>query len=358
MFTVVYASPEQLTNKPVDSLSDLFSLGVVMYEKLTGKLPFKGTKAMEIFVEQTKWKFPHPRQLNPNIPKKLEQIILKLLTKDPTYRYPTADMVIGELDRLLEVTILGQNGLTLSNIISDIKGLTTETEKKGFKKRTIYDEQILLKKQRAELLDARQKLRIEMSRNLPDNSKIDSYKELCDTLQEEYNRTESQIKMVLGFKSEPLVIDKFNTIFKLETIAFEKRGIPFTINTLEQKLTNTDGEEIIVGSINFTEKAKRIFTNKQNTSSLSTEGNQWYFSSFEEKELPILLLVGNQDMPTPPQGFKGFFWPKEFLIAIKKLNWTGVSISETFKGIDRSGREVYAEHKETIFFSQSLLDQI
>ncbi|MEW6712252.1 MAG: serine/threonine-protein kinase, partial [Candidatus Riflebacteria bacterium] len=57
MFTVAYASPEQLTNKPVEHLSDLFSFGVVMYEKLTGHLPFKGKRAMQVFIEQTKWNF-------------------------------------------------------------------------------------------------------------------------------------------------------------------------------------------------------------------------------------------------------------------------------------------------------------
>ena len=69
-------------------------------------------------------------------------------------------------------------------------------------------------------------------------------------------------------------------------------------------------------------------------------------------------MIGDNKMPRPPRGFKGFFWPVEFLLAIKKLGWTGVSIVETFRGIDRSGREVYAEHKEVILFAQSLFDQL
>ena len=63
-------------------------------------------------------------------------------------------------------------------------------------------------------------------------------------------------------------------------------------------------------------------------------------------------------MPRPPKGFKGFFWPIEFLLAVKKLGWTGVSILETYKGIDRSGCEVNAEHKEVVLFSQSLFEKI
>ncbi len=69
-------------------------------------------------------------------------------------------------------------------------------------------------------------------------------------------------------------------------------------------------------------------------------------------------MLGDSKMPRAPKGFKGFFWPVEFLLAIKKLGWTGVSIVETFRGIDRSGREVFAEHKEIILFAQSLFDQL
>ena len=356
MFTVAYASPEQLTNKPLDAISDLFSFGVVMYEKLTGHLPFKGKRAMEVFIEQTKWMFAPPRQYNPNIPQKLEQIVLKLLAKDPNSRYPTADMVIGELERLLEVTIQGRTGLSLTNIFSEIRGVNLE--RKSFKKLTIREEQSMLKKQRAELLDVKQQLKKEMSKLEPDQTEIESLTELCNTLQANYSRLENQIKMVAGFKSRPVVIDKFNTIFKLETIAFEKRGIPFTINNLEQKLTTTDGEDIIVGSINFTERAKRKFSVNKKDSYMSWDNKNWYFSSYEEKDFPIFLMIGDKNMPQPPKSFKGFFWPIEFLLAVKKLGWTGVSIIETFSGIDRNGRAIFAEHKETILFSQSLFDQL
>lgn len=356
MCTVAYASPEQLTNKPIEPVSDLFSFGVVMYEKLTGHLPFKGKRAMEVFIEQTKWKFPPPRQFNPNIPQKLEQIVLKLLSKDPNLRYPTADMVLGELERLLEITKQGKTGLSLSSIVNEIRGVNLE--RKGFKKRTLAEEQAMLKRQRAELLESKQRLRMEMVRVVPDQEKVTNLKELCKTLQDDYSRLEKQIQMVLGFKSQPVVIDKFNTIFKLETIAFEKRGIPFTINVLEQKLTTTDGEDIVVGKINFTERAKRVFTVNKKDTYLAWDNSNWYFSSFEEKDFPIFLMIGDKNMPRAPKGFRGFFWPIEFLYAVKKLGWTGVSIVETFRGVDRSGRAIYSEHKETILFSQNLFEKI
>jgi serine/threonine protein kinase len=356
MYTVAYASPEQLTNKPVDYQSDLFSYGVVMYEKLTGHLPFKGKRAMQVFIEQTKWNFPPPRQLNPSIPQKLEQIVLKLLAKDPTQRYPTAEMVMGELERLLEVTRQGRSGLGLSGISGDIRGV--QIERRGFKKRTISDEQNMLKRARAEFIEARQKLKMEKGRLRPDPEKIDNFVVLCNTLQQDYERLENQLKMALGFKSQPLVIDRFNAIFKLETIAFEKRGIPFNINTIEQKLATTEGEDIIVGKMNFTERAKRSFSINKRDTYLAWDNANWFFGAYEEKDFPIFVMIGNKNMPKCPVGFKGFFWPFEFLLAVQKLGWTGVSIVETFKGVDRNGHAVFAEHKETILFSQTLFDEL
>lgn len=356
MFTVAYASPEQLTNKPIDYLSDLFSFGVVMYEKLTGHLPFAGKRAMQVFIEQTKWNFPPPRQFNPAIPQKLEQIVLKLLAKDPAQRYPTAEMVQGELERLLEVTRQGKSGLGISAISGDIRGVGLAL--RGFKKVTASEEQAMLKKQRNDIVETRQKLKIENGKVRPDKERLESLTILCQTLQDDYTRLESQIKMALGFKSQPLVIDKFNSIFKLETIAFEKRGLPFIINTIEQKLATTAGEDIIVGQMNFTERAKRFFSINRKDSFLAWDHSNWFFGAFEEKDFPIFLMIGDKTMPRSPEGFKGFFWPLEFLIAVQKLGWTGVSIIETFRGVDRGGHAVFAEHKETILFSQSLFDNL
>ncbi|NLM17561.1 MAG: serine/threonine protein kinase [Candidatus Riflebacteria bacterium] len=356
VFTVAYASPEQLTNKPSDHLSDLFSFGVVMYEKLTGQMPFKGKRAMEVFIEQTKWNFPPPSQLNPEIPQKLEDIILKLLSRNPELRYPTADMVHGELERLQDILKESQVGLSLTGIISDIRGL--QTAKKKYKKRTLKEEEILLKKHRTELLEASQQLKIESAKVSPDLYKTTKLQELCNTLREDYKNLEKQTKMAIGFKSQPLVVDDFNKIYKLETFAFEKRGIPLTINLIEQKLVTTDGEDIIVGDINFSQQSKRVFSINKRDSFLTWNTSNWFFSAYEEKDFPVYLMMGDKRMPHMPKGFKGFFWPFEFLLAIQKLGWTGVSIIETFNGVDRSGQSIFAEQKETVLFSKSLFDKM
>lgn len=357
LYTVVYASPEQLMSKPVDQVSDLFSFGVVMYEKLTGRLPFEGKKEMEVFLSQTKWNFPPPRQLVPEIPQKLEQIVLKLLSKDPSNRYPTAIMVQGELEKLLEVHRHGREGLNLSGIISDIResGLAVSGTR-GFKKRTIADEQVMVKKSRSEYVEAKNQLRAATLKLRADPEHVEQLMAVCEQLRVEYERIQNQLSMALGFKSQPLVIDRFNAILKLETVAFEKRGIPFTINTIEQKLAHSDGTDIIVGTINFTERAKRVYSFNQKDSYLAWDQSTWFFNAYDEKDFPIFVMVGDPSMPKPPEGFRGFFWPFEFLIAIHKLGRTGVSIIETFSGCDRRGQAVSAQHKETILFSNNLFD--
>ncbi|HOT26576.1 MAG TPA: serine/threonine-protein kinase [Candidatus Ozemobacteraceae bacterium] len=359
LYTVVYASPEQLMNKPVDQVSDLFSFGVVMYEKLTGRLPFEGKKEMEVFLSQTKWNFPPPRQLVPEIPQKLEQIVLKLLSKDPASRYPTAAMVQGELEKLLEIQRTGRDGLNLSGIISDIRETGSAiSATRGFKKRTIADEQMLVKKARSEYVEAKNQLRAATLKLRSDPEHVEQLKAVCEQLRVEYERLQGQLAMALGFKSQPLVIDRFNAILKLETVAFEKRGVPFNINTIEQKLAHSDGSDIIVGSMNFTERVKRVYSFNQKDSYLAWDESTWFFNAYDEKDFPIFVMVGDPGMPRAPQGFRGFFWPFEFLLAIHKLGRTGVSIIETFTGCDRRGQAVSAQHKETILFSNNLFDAL
>jgi serine/threonine protein kinase len=357
MFTVVYASPEQLTSKPADHLSDLFSMGVVMYEKLTGKLPFPGKKAMEVFIAQTKWSFPPPRQLAPEIPKKLEDVILRLLAKDPSQRYPTAEMVVGELERTLLVLRQSKDGLEITPILDELRGYSGAT--KGYKKLTLADEQNMIRKVRAELTETRQKLRYEGAKGIgADLEKIEGLKEICAMLQNDYEKLNLQIQMAMGFKSGPLVIDKFNSIFTLDIMAYEKRGVAFSINTIEQKVVSPDGRDIMVGKMNFSERAKRFYSiNRQKESSAWMQTN-WFVGPYEEREFPVFIMVTDGQDYNCPVGYDGFLWPKEFLLIVRKFGWTGLGIVEKFRGVDRSGTSVTAEHREVVLFSQVLFDKI
>ena len=100
MGTAQYLSPEQARGAPVTAASDLYSAGVVLYEMLTGKVPFTGDSAIEIAMKHVNELPQPPSKLRPEIPPELDQIVLRALAKEPEDRYQTADEFIEDLERV------------------------------------------------------------------------------------------------------------------------------------------------------------------------------------------------------------------------------------------------------------------
>jgi TolB-like protein len=95
--TVGYMSPEQVLAQPADSRSDLFSLGTVLYEMLTGRNPFAGADADATLISILKTQPQPPSQVNPEVPAELDAIVMRMLSRDVQSRYDSAASVAADL---------------------------------------------------------------------------------------------------------------------------------------------------------------------------------------------------------------------------------------------------------------------
>ncbi len=96
--SVHYISPEQAKGEVVDTRTDIYSLGVVMYEMLTGRLPFEGDSPVSVAIQHISSIPLMPRDINPEVPKKLEAIAMKAMNPNLDERYQTVDEMIEDLD--------------------------------------------------------------------------------------------------------------------------------------------------------------------------------------------------------------------------------------------------------------------
>ncbi|HEV7178387.1 MAG TPA: protein kinase [Candidatus Baltobacteraceae bacterium] len=131
--TISYLAPERFLSKPADVRSDLYSVGIVMYEIFTGTLPFRNDRDD---IVATMYSHVHdlptpPREINRNIPESLEHVIMRAIEKDPGRRYQTARDFLGDIYNLLGPQTAAQH--TDTTPVPDAKPLKTFTPSSGGK---------------------------------------------------------------------------------------------------------------------------------------------------------------------------------------------------------------------------------
>jgi serine/threonine-protein kinase len=96
-----YVAPEQLSGRRVDTRSDQYSLGVLLYELLTGEVPYSGDNFMAVAMRHLRDPVPSVRKRRPDVPERVDEIVARAMAKQPEDRYPTMEAMLGALEAAL-----------------------------------------------------------------------------------------------------------------------------------------------------------------------------------------------------------------------------------------------------------------
>jgi serine/threonine protein kinase len=134
--SVHYISPEQARGEVTDEKTDIYSVGVMMFEMLTGKLPFDGESPVAVAVKQMQAEAPAPRSINEDIPEGLEEIVVRAMKKDPDLRYQTAAEMLRDIDEFKRNP----------SVVFEYKYFTDDTSTKYFDTVHPEEEDVVVKK--------------------------------------------------------------------------------------------------------------------------------------------------------------------------------------------------------------------
>src|SRR3954451_19375818 len=121
--TAQYLSPEQARGSQVDQTSDLYSVGVVLYELLTGQVPFTGDTPLEIAMKHLSEVPKPPSELREDVPPDLDMVVVRALAKDPSERYQSAEEMDADLERILNGLPVGEDTAAAATAVLSGPGL-------------------------------------------------------------------------------------------------------------------------------------------------------------------------------------------------------------------------------------------
>ena len=117
MGSVHYLAPELAKGEPASPQSDIYALGIVFYEMLTGDVPFKADQAVQIALQHMREPMPSVRKANPNVPQSVENIIIRATAKNPRLRYQSSDEMLKDLEKCMSPEHQNDKPLSLNDPI-------------------------------------------------------------------------------------------------------------------------------------------------------------------------------------------------------------------------------------------------
>lgn len=130
MGSVHYLAPELAKGEPASPQSDIYALGIVFYEMLTGDVPFKADQAIQIALQHMREPMPSVRKANPNVPQSVENIIIRATAKNPKLRYQSCDEMLNDLEKCMSPEHQNDKPLSLNDPIDKTP---TKQEKEDIK---------------------------------------------------------------------------------------------------------------------------------------------------------------------------------------------------------------------------------